>query len=79
MCGNEIIIIHILILALFLSSLFVFSDILLPIIPHWSPSLKDTDVQQSVLLPTQSLSATPSLNGLHYISIVVASYFVTME
>ena len=75
MCGNEIIIIHILILALFLSSLFVFSDI----IPHWSPSLKDTDVQQSVLLPTQSLSATPSLNGLHYISIVVASYFVTME
>ena len=76
MCGNEIIIIHILILALFLSSLFVFSDILPP---NWSPSLKDTDVQQSVLLPTQSLSATPSLNGLHYISIVVASYFVTME
>ena len=76
MCGNEIIIIHILILVLFLRSLSVFSDITPP---NWSPSLKDTDVQQSVLLPTQSLSATPSLNGFHYISIVVASYFVTME
>ena len=40
-------IIHILILALSLSSLFVLSDI---ISHQWGPSLKDTDVQLSVLL-----------------------------